>query len=279
MQISQEKLRKLKASAQIIEKGDFAVLEKILEFEDFLEDFQEKTKEEKDQTILELSSKLNEMKEYCETCVTNLDGKLSTSIEDVLSKVNNLNADIQNQIDSNKALLSEQSKKDIKTIKDDITLLRDTIANLPELPDLSIYDKKIEDVKALIPEIKEQAKETPEEIRDKLETLKDDNRLDKSAIKGLDEELKSIRSIKGATTAGLFGMKQMRMVSFSFSGDASTTVFYLPKEPGAKGLAIWAYYQGQHLQLGTHFTVANKTFTCVGFTPQTGSVIEGFIII
>lgn len=44
------------------------------------------------------------------------------------------------------------------------------------------------------------------EVRDKLETLKGEDRLDKSAIKGLEEELKGIKKgVSGASTYGISG--------------------------------------------------------------------------
>lgn len=278
MEISQKKINKLLAAQELLTKGDTAVIEKILEFNDTLENLLETYGTEIEnvrQTISDIQSLKSEIETYISTKDTELSDKLT---------------ELPNQLDTLKSMLEGKMSEGEMSHKEHAMKMEETVARLtseisaiktsiPTMPDLSEYDDKLEEIKALIPTVPEQVVSTPEEIRDKLESLKDDERLDKSAIKGLDEELKSIRSIKGTTSPGLFGMKQMRMVSFSFTGDDVTTVFYLPKEPGAKGLAIWAYYQGQHLQLGTHFTVANKTFTCVGFTPQTGSVIEGFIII
>lgn len=216
-------------------------------------------KDTKDKIEMKMSKADSETRSMCEDLMSDI-----KKIEKKLSGIPSYSSDINSLTKSLKSVM-----KEVETLKRD----------MPSMPDLSVYDEKLEAIMESIPEEKEEKEEKPEELRDKLESLTGDERLDKSAIKGLDEELQSIRSIKSVTSPGMFGMKQMRMVSFSFAGDASTTVFYLPKEPGAKGMAIWAYYQGQHLQLGTHFTVSNKTFTCVGFTPETGSTIEGFIII
>ena len=277
MNPSNKKINKLLA-LELIRKGDDAVIEKILEFQDMLEDVVERYSSDSE-VIQETINAISVLKGEVETYISTKDTELSDKLSELPTQLDTLKSMLEGKISEGEMSHKEHAMKMDSTINKLTSEISAIKASMPTMPDLSEYDDKLEEIKALIPTIPEQVKETPEELRDKLESLKDDDRLDKSAIKGLDEELKSIRSIKGATSPGMFGMKQMRMVSFSFTGDDVTTVFYLPKEPGAKGLAIWAYYQGQHLQLGTHFTVANKTFTCTGFTPQTGSYIEGFIII
>ena len=277
MNPSNKKINKLLA-LELVRKGDDAVIEKILEFQDTLEDIMERYSSDSE-VIQETLDTVSKLKSEIETYVSTKDTELSDKLSEMPSQLDTLKSMLEGKMSEGEMSLKEHTMKMEATVNKLTSEISAIKASMPTMPDLSEYDDKLEEIKASIPTIPEQVKETPEELRDKLESLKDDDRLDKSAIKGLDEELKSIRSIKGATSPGLFGMKQMRMVSFSFTGDDVTTVFYLPKEPGAKGLAIWAYYQGQHLQKGTHFTVSNKTFTCTGFTPQTGSYIEGFIII
>ena len=277
MNPSNKKINKLLA-LELVRKGDDAVIEKILEFQDTLEDIMERYSSDSE-VIQETLDTVSKLKSEIETYVSTKDTELSDKLSEMPSQLDTLKSMLEGKMSEGEMSLKEHTMKMEATVNKLTSEISAIKASMPTMPDLSEYDDKLEEIKASIPTIPEQVKETPEELRDKLESLKDDDRLDKSAIKGLDEELKSIRSIKGATSSGMFGMKQMRMVSFSFTGDDVTTVFYLPKEPGAKGLAIWAYYQGQHLQKGTHFTVSNKTFTCTGFTPQTGSYIEGFIII
>ena len=119
--------------------------------------------------------------------------------------------------------------------------------------------------------------ELGERIRDSLELLKDEDRLDVSAIKGLSDELKRLNDNVGATRAALGAVRQMRISEFSFQGDDSTTGFSLPKEPHAKGKAIWVSYNGQLLQPTAHYTISGKTLNLT-FTPATGSNVEGFLI-
>jgi len=67
-------------------------------------------------------------------------------------------------------------------------------------------------------------------------------------------------------------------VKFSFTGNGATTAFTLPREPAGKGLALWAYYQGQWLQPAIHFNISKLTFTTT-FTAENGTTIEGFLMI
>lgn len=276
MDISQRKLNKLMAASNIIEKGDTAVIEKLLEFMDLIEDVSEARTTEVE-SMNEMVTKFESIKSECEEYMSTMDSSMSSHKDELMSALN----EVQSMLETKLSTMEKTYKGQLDTVDKRLTGEINAVkASIPSPQDMTAYTAELDQIKASIPTMPViPPSDTPEQVRDKLETLKGDDRLDKSAIRGLDEELKSIKSIKGTTSGGMFGMKQMRMVSFSFTGNDSDTVFYLPKEPGAKGYAIWAYYQGQHLQLGTHFTVANKTFTCVGFTPQTGSVIEGFIII
>jgi len=118
--------------------------------------------------------------------------------------------------------------------------------------------------------------DNPGQIRDKLETLKGKERLDISAIDGLEEKIKEIPERPTTTIFG--GRIQPRFVKFSFTGNGATTAFTLPREPAGKGLALWAYYQGQWLQPAIHFNISKLTFTTT-FTAENGTTIEGFLMI
>lgn len=279
MEISQKKINKLIAAQELLTKGDTAVIEKLLEFIDLIESVSEARTSEVE-NMDAMVKEFEDIKKECEDCMSEMDGSMESYKEELTSKLNEAKSLFETLLEK-VSVIETTNKSQIDLLDKRLTNeINDVKASIPTPQDMTAYNAELKRIEASIPTIPPiLPSDTPEQLRDKLESLKDDERLDKSAIRGLDEELKSIKSTKGTTGGGMFGLKQMRMVSFSFSGNDSTTVFYLPKEPGAKGLAIWAYYQGQHLQLGTHFTVKNKTFTCVGFTPQTSSVIEGFIII
>lgn len=68
--------------------------------------------------------------------------------------------------------------------------------------------------------------DTPKQIRDKLETLKGDERLDRSAIKGLDDELKRIDS--KSNTSFAISRGQVKAYDLSASLNGVTKTFALP---------------------------------------------------
>lgn len=114
---------------------------------------------------------------------------------------------------------------------------------------------------------------SPEEIRNSLELLQGEERLDKSAIKGLEdyEEVKK-QANRLISPAGFRGA-----VSFSLTCDGSTTSFTLPKSPGLKGKAIFAHYNGAWLVPTTHFTVNGTNFSTT-FIGAENSTIDGIMM-
>ena len=79
-------------------------------------------------------------------------------------------------------------EKALQEQENGMNFMRDWMRRL-EIPD----EKSIMEImRAEIPEIHEIQPETPEMIRDKLETLKEDERLDASAIRGLEKMMKNI---------------------------------------------------------------------------------------
>lgn len=280
MDIPQKELNRFKAAADIVQKGDMAVLERLIEFQDLIESVSEARTGELE-NMNEMVTEFEDIKKECEDCMEEMDSSMDSYKEELSSKLN----EVQSLLDKVYAI-ENTNKGQIDSLDKRLTGEINAVkASIPTPQDMTAYNAELERIKASIPEIPAiPPPETPGQLRDKLESIKEEKEKQSiDSIGFLRGELnkldKSISNVYSGRSGGMFGMKQMRMVSFSFSGNDVTTVFYLPKEPGAKGYAIWAYYQGQHLQLGTHFTVTNKTFTCVGFVPQTGSVIEGFIII
>ena len=123
---------------------------------------------------------------------------------------------------------------------------------------------------------KDGSPDTAEQVRDKLQTLIGEARLDKSAIKGLAEEIAVImRAIREKTVAqkGGGGMGNVQHESFNVS--SATTTVATAYAIGGAGFAIFgAYYNGQQIQRGTHYTVGgNRKTLTLTFTPDDGTVI------
>ena len=120
--------------------------------------------------------------------------------------------------------------------------------------------------------IKEVAvKDTPEEIRDKLETLKDDTRLDKSAIKGLEDEIKKLREeIASIPRGGGGGVVSREWFFVVLTGelDGVNTSFGLGS---ATFRTIFLFLNGQLLRKNTDYTIGTTTITTT-FAPTGGSL-------
>lgn len=112
---------------------------------------------------------------------------------------------------------------------------------------------------------------------------KDGKDLDESVVEELRDEIKRLQSELAKAPKQVGGFKALRAAVFSFNCDGATTSFNLPKAVGAKGKAIWIYYNGQYIQQGVHFVLKNKTLdTSAGtspFTPESGTVLEGFFLL
>lgn len=92
-------------------------------------------------------------------------------------------------------------------------------------------ERVMEMVLAKIPPVKELEPETPEGIRDKLETLVDEERLDVSAIKGLLERLEKIEKMKSNSgQSGGTGNPRNTIQAYDLSAslDGVTATFSLP---------------------------------------------------
>jgi hypothetical protein len=259
----QKKINKL---SKIVENGELAILEYLLEIEEKLEETEETVKELIETYKPDFNSILEQVKgkdgkdgEKGDSADPEEVAKLLSGMPYFMERLKGEKGDSYS--------LTEKDKEDIlKSIK---------------VPTIEKVIEKIETIveKPIITEIvKEKAlKDTPDEIVSKLESIQEENRkLDKKAIKGLVNELNEIRErVQGTISGG----RQLRMVTFSFNGDGMTSTFSLPQVPGAKGYAIWAYYQGQHLQIGEQIEIIGKTLSCKAWTPESDTVINGFLII
>lgn len=118
---------------------------------------------------------------------------------------------------------------------------------------------------------------SPDEIRNSLELLQGEERLNKSAIKGLEDYEQIRQKAESALTRQTFSPPGFRGgVSFSFGGDGSTTSFRLPKSPAIKGKAIFAYYMGRWMVPTTDFTIVGQNLVTT-FTPESSTQIDGLI--
>lgn len=205
--------------------------------------------------------------------------KLATQIETAIKKVK----DTQIAIGELSAYTDKTSANfDTKT-KDAVQILEACLSDA-----LLQVENKVLEVKKLTPRKgekgdpgkdgkpgKDGSPDTANQIADKLNTTKET--VDISVIKGLQKELASIkrevaRKERGGGGGGGMGAVQHESTNVSSVTTQITTTFKI----AGNGYAIMgAYYQGQLIMRGTHYTVGGdrKTLSLL-FTPQDSTVID-----
>jgi len=129
----------------------------------------------------------------------------------------------------------------------------------------------------VIPDPEVTEPETPEETANKLNTLTE--AVDKKVIKGLDEmfnvlsqRISRLKSTKKGSGGGMGNI-----VTQAFSGDGSATSFTLNSRPAGNGTALILLYQGQFLEIGTHFTISGRTITTL-FTSDVNTTVFAWYV-
>lgn len=232
MEISQKKINKLLAAQELLTKGDTAVIEKILEFNDTLEDLLETYGTEIEnvrQTISDIQSLKSEIENYISTKDTELSDKLT----EIPTQLDTLKSMLEGKMSEGELSHKEHAMKMEETVARLTSEISAIKASMPTMPDLSEYDDKLEEIKASIPTIPEQIVSTPEEIRDKLQSIeKEEEKLSISAIKDLRKELDELKQMKSKTVfvgGGSSGGGRISMVyDLSPYLDGLTKTFALP---------------------------------------------------
>ena len=159
--------------------------------------------------------------------------------------------------DGNDYILTSQDKKNIAS-KIKVPIVEKTI-----------IEKIIE--KPIITEIiKEKAvSDNPEKIAEKLNTL--DEVIEMSTIKGLEAHFRKLGQSIQQKVKGGGGMGNW--IHQSFNVNSSTTTITLSNNIAANGFALLAFYQGQFIVRGTHYTQSGKVLTLT-FAPDNSTVID-----
>jgi len=114
---------------------------------------------------------------------------------------------------------------------------------------------------------KDGAADTAKQIAAKINSLEDV--IEPKAIKGLSGALNNMRTALREKTATKANGGMGNVVHETKALTSATTSVTLSQKIAANGFAIWAYYQGQLVARGTHYTVSSDRKTlALTFTPD-----------
>lgn len=247
-QITEKQRLKLLAAAELVQGGDMAVLKKIIQFQEFLEDNEDKIK----QMIVNLV-KVQADSEFKDTKGGLVD-ELAKSLESLKGGFEKLGKGVSKDLSKeirNIKIFAESLKVQIETVKS-------LIPELPPETDLSDIFTKFKELESKIPTIPEQL--SVEDMRNGLEVLQKDERLDVSAIKGLEEEIK--KYAPAGRGGGVRRVFQPYRDNFTSQTDGATKTFYLSREPlKIDTIMAWGTDFPIILDPDTDFTVNGKKFT------------------
>lgn len=271
MELGDKQKRKLMAAAEVVEKGDFAVLEKILEFQDFLEDL----KEEIDEKLAQKDTEIEEHKE-------NVYAEMSSKMGEMLAEISVIKQDVEKMVKNDHMeamhakMMADYDTK-LQGFKSDLESIRASIPEIPESFDPTDIQNRIVEVENKIPKIPDEL--TAYQVRDKLESI--DNESEKlriEAIQNLREELDELKKKAGARSffGGGFNYSSMNLHLIddetpSGTINSSNTVFTLANLPNPAS-SVKVYLNGVRQRVTEDYTLSGATITFVS-APPTGSIL------
>lgn len=202
---------------------------------------------------------------------------LSSSIADALTEFKRINEE------DREAFKGDLSQTDTQRAAQAEIRLNEAISKL-DARIATIQDGKDADEETILgrlterlPKIEEIENKLPalgERIRDALELLVDEQRLKIEAIDGLREELDALK--KKSSGGGAVALPVSHWpIHETFTMDGVATTVTLQQAPAAQGTAIFGVrYQGQTLDMTTHYTVNGNKITLVEITPSSGDIIS-----
>ncbi len=168
--------------------------------------------------------------------------------------------------------LKNDIKKSLDKLFDEQTagmnLMRDKLRGLRDGKDAD--EQKIIDsvlVKIKLPEAKELILDTPEQLRDKLETLNGQDKLRIEAINGLEEVLEELKNRRTGGGGGGFNYLAMDIHIIDDETPSGTkngvnTAFTINNTPNPT-TSLKVYLNGQRLALTTDYTFSGRTITFI----------------
>lgn len=174
--------------------------------------------------------------------------------------------------DVDKAAMYSESRTLMRLLEQKVEEIR---ALIPELPDLSPYDEKIEELRSIIPSLPDEL--SPEAIRDKLESLEGEERLNVSAIEGFEDLLNRVETIEKKPVTimngGVIGRDFIKDIDLSAQLDGSTKTFNIPATWNVISVHLSSFPHA--LRKTVDFTYTDTTITFTNQIDETTALAAG----
>lgn len=210
---------------------------------------------------------------------------------ETLERISKIHVDLieknKNDYETNLGYLKEELKNDfntelakLKTLQKELdTMITERLAKIKDgknADEIKIVQDVLSQIK--MPEYKETVLDDAYEIRNKLETLNDDERLRIEAIDNLREELDELKKKETVVKGGGGGFSKMAMDIHIIDDETPSetpngviTDFTLSHIP-SPATSLKVYKDGQRMKLTTDYTLSGTTVSFVS-APLTGSLI------
>lgn len=192
--LTQSQKNKLLTAAEIVSNGDFAVIQKLFEYEDYLNNFKDEFNSI-NQDVKLVKDKIDEIKAFFDQNISSVNNEISTHIQNVMYLIDELELKINDKINESDKKTLSQFKEISQKLTSEISRIEDKIPSIPEV-DLSYLENRISEVESKIPVLQETIVETGESIVDKINNLPTDEEINKIGIEhisGLQKEINDIR--------------------------------------------------------------------------------------
>lgn len=235
------------------------------------------SKEEIKEVLTTILTFLKEKQATFEQNVNTNKEELSTQVQAFRGEIDGLITELEGKIaDFNvqNGQSVEAAKNEIRAeLADALSILRGELPEETDLSELYILLTEQRDRMNALSDL-----QTAENIRNALEVLKGEERLDAAAIKGLEEMLKSMmRNVDKRIVAAVGSISVPSPVGWtkhqSIDLSSGTTVYSLDEAPAHNGKAAIVRYEGQVLTETTHYSFDGTDITLT-FDPDNSTKLD-----
>ena len=202
--LTDEQRRKILAAAEIVDGGDMAVLKKIIEFDDTVNEFGNKI----DVTISEVKTKIDDTVNNAKQEIENIKQEVATTLSEVEDGETPSEEELIALI---KPLIPKVENGKTPTKKELLSLIEPLIPVIENINQDDVVSEVLGKIE--LPKYKETILDDAGQIRDKLETLKEEDRLDASAIKNLPQFIEQSPIPNGGGWRNLFQLHDVSIAS------------------------------------------------------------------